>query len=66
MPEINCFMSQSQKMKGLVLSRYRHSDPQIVGWHHKKTNYPKEVPYSGQESIFRLFYNKFPENLVWK
>ena len=27
-------------MKGLVLSRYPHPDPQIVGWDHKKTNYP--------------------------
>ena len=57
-------MLQSQKVKGLVLSRYPHSDPQKEGWDHKKQTIQKKCHGAARKAFLGCFYNNFPQNLV--
>ena len=49
-------------MKGLVLSRYPHPDPQIVGWDHKKSNYPGAARKVNGTRLFGSFQRKISES----
>ena len=65
-------MLQSQKVKGLVLSRYPHSDPQKEGWDHKKQTIQKKCHGAARKAFLGCFYNKFlaknfrDQRNIWK